>query len=103
VTIAGTFALVFASFWGRGARPVSSRWEADTARAGEKGLGKPFGGWHCVVSLFSASAATDNHSITVGTREQHGRQYGTTRTIFRSTPVSGPSGHGSDGLLGAKS
>jgi murein L,D-transpeptidase YafK len=44
VMIAGIFALVFASFWGRGARPVSSRWEADTARAGGKGLGKPFGG-----------------------------------------------------------
>jgi hypothetical protein len=25
------------------------------------------------------------HSITAGTREQHGRRYGTTSTIFRST------------------
>ena len=28
------------------------------------------------------------HSITAGTREQHGRRYGTTSTIFRSTSVS---------------
>jgi hypothetical protein len=29
-----------------------------------------------------------HHSITVGTREQHGRRYGTTSTIFRSTSVN---------------
>jgi hypothetical protein len=29
-----------------------------------------------------------HHSITVGTREQHGPRYGTTSTIFRSTSVS---------------
>jgi hypothetical protein len=29
-----------------------------------------------------------HHSISVGTREQHGRRYGTTSTIFRSTSAS---------------
>ena len=29
-----------------------------------------------------------HHSTTVGTREQHGRRYGITSTIFRSTSVS---------------
>jgi hypothetical protein len=32
-----------------------------------------------------------HHSITVGTREQHGRRYRTTSTILRSTSVSRPS------------
>jgi hypothetical protein len=33
----------------------------------------------------NAPQQKSHHSIAVGTREQHGRRYGTTSTIFRST------------------
>src|SRR6202047_3405222 len=36
----------------------------------------------------NAPQQKSHHSITVGTREQHGRRYGITSTIFRSTSVS---------------
>jgi hypothetical protein len=36
----------------------------------------------------NAPQQKSHHSITVDTREQHGRRYGTASTIFRSTSVS---------------